>query len=123
MNYSKQRDEILKYLKSVYCHPTAETVYENVKVRIPNISLGTVYRNLDTLVTLGEIKKIKLSGLSDRFDGNISTHSHAICTKCGKVIDVYLDGNIDLDKKVERLLNCNVQSHEVIFNVICPECK
>ncbi len=123
MNYSKQRDEITKYLKSVYSHPSAETIYENVKLKIPNISLGTVYRNLDTLVSLGEIKRIRLSGASDRFDGDTSSHYHAICTVCGRVDDIHLKDELVLDKKVEQLLNCKILSHEIIFHTICPYCK
>ena len=67
---SKQRESIKKFLISRYDHPTAETVYMNIKEEFPNISLGTVYRNLSLLADIGEIQKLSTGIGPDRFDGN-----------------------------------------------------
>ncbi len=86
-NYSKQREAILLYLRSVKCHPSAKTVFENVKKQIPNISLGTVYRNLSSLAESGEILQFSVGDGTDRFDGDNSFHLHLFCTECGNVFD------------------------------------
>ena len=73
---SKQRESIKKFLISRYDHPTAETVYMNIKEEFPNISLGTVYRNLSLLADIGEIQKLSTGIGPDRFDGNPKPHYH-----------------------------------------------
>lgn len=124
MKYSKQREIILEYLRSVKTHPTAETVYEEVKKEDKKISLGTVYRNLDKLSDIGLIQRIKMANQKDRFDGDVSLHYHGKCIKCNNVIDIFLKENIDLsiDEYVKNETNINVVSHDIIFNVICPNC-
>ena len=124
MKYSKQREIIIDYLKSVKTHPTAETVYEEVKKEDKKISLGTVYRNLDKLSDMGLIQRIKMANEKDRFDGDVSLHYHGKCIKCNSVIDIFLKENIDLsiDERVKNETNINVVSHDIIFNVICPNC-
>lgn len=123
MNYSKQREIIIEYIKSVKTHPTAEMIYNELRVNNPGISLGTVYRNLDKLSNAGEILRLKQFGDKDRFDGNTNQHYHGCCIKCLKLFDIYLDYFSSIDKKVEKDCSCNVVSHEIKFNVICPECK
>ena len=89
--HSKQRGEIINILKESYSHPTAEEVYLIAKEKNPNISRGTVYRNLNFLVEKGEIIKIDMNTGSDRYDYLRKEHSHIICAECGKVIDYYHD--------------------------------
>lgn len=124
MKYSKQREIILEYLRSVKTHPTAETIYEEVRKKDKKISLGTVYRNLDKLSDMGLIQRIKMANEKDRFDGDVSLHYHGKCIKCNNVIDIFLKENIDLsiDEHVKNETNINVVSHDIIFNVICPNC-
>ena len=124
MKYSKQREIILEYLRSIKTHPTAETIYEEVKKEDKKISLGTVYRNLDKLSDMGLIQWIKMANEKDRFDGDVSLHYHGKCIKCNSVIDIFLKENIDLsiDEHVKNETNINVVSHDIIFNVICPNC-
>ena len=85
---SRQREAIRQCLTGRYDHPTAETVYMSIKDEFPNISLGTVYRNLSLLSDLGEIQKITVSGGPDRFDGNPAPHYHFSCRECGCVMDL-----------------------------------
>ena len=91
LKYSKQREAIKSFLVGRYDHPTAETVYLGIKQEFPNISLGTVYRNLSLLSDIGEIQKLSTGIGPDRFDGNAAPHYHFICTRCGRVLDIDLD--------------------------------
>lgn len=123
MKYSKQREIILEYVKSVKTHPTAETIYEEVRKKDEKISLGTVYRNLDKLAENGIISRIKMANTKDRFDGNVLNHYHGVCGKCGNIIDIFINYYKDIDKYVEKKANLDVLSHDIIFNVICNDCK
>ena len=85
---TRQRAVILEELRKVKTHPTADEVYSIVRERLPRISLGTVYRNLDFLASTGEILKLESAGTTKRFDGDISWHQHVRCVKCGRIGDV-----------------------------------
>ena len=123
MNYSKQREIIIEYIKNVKTHPTAETIYNDLRIKNPELSLGTVYRNLDRLTKSGEILRLNGFGPKDRFDGNINHHYHAKCEKCLELFDIYIDYFSDIDKKIEENNKYDVLSHEIKFNIICPKCK
>lgn len=123
MNYSKQRDAIQSYLMSVKTHPTAEEIYSELRKDNPELSLGTVYRNLDKLSKLGVILRLKGFGEKDRFDGNINHHYHSECIKCGKVIDIFTDYMSNIDNEIRKSTKLDVVSHEMKFNLICPNCK
>lgn len=86
--YSRQREEILKIVMGTKTHPTADWVYEEARRSIPNISLGTVYRNLNLLADEGVIMRIVLDDGKVRFDGNSDDHHHFICNDSGKVYDI-----------------------------------
>ena len=91
LKYSRQRESIKRYLMMTKDHPTADTVYLHVKEEFPNISLGTVYRNLNLLTDIGEVIKIPTPDGGDRFDGNVMPHNHFFCTSCRRVLDLDLD--------------------------------
>lgn len=122
VKYSRQREVLLDVLKNTKCHPNADWIYEKVRKEIPNISLGTVYRNLALLHSAGMIQKIDVGGGSDRFDADISPHAHFICTSCGDVIDIYTDYLECLKPDIERKNNFSVCDCSVIFRGICSEC-
>ena len=93
---TQQKRVILEELQKVYTHPTADEVYEMVRKRIHNISLGTVYRNLEQLSASGKILKLELAGTQKRFDATIEPHHHIRCTSCGRVDDVErVEGNLE----------------------------
>ena len=94
LKYSRQREAIKTFLAGRYDHPTAETVYLGIKEEFPNISLGTVYRNLSLLSDIGEIQKLSTGIGPDRFDGNPAPHYHFICKHCGSILDLSVDGLI-----------------------------
>ena len=86
---TRQRVVILEELRKSHAHPTADEIYALVCRRLPRISLGTVYRNLDFLSESGEILKLEVAGSIRRFDGDISPHQHVRCLRCGRVGDIH----------------------------------
>lgn len=123
MKYSKQREAIQKYLLSVKTHPTAETVYNELRKTSPDISLGTVYRNLDRLSKSGEILRLKGFGEKDRFDANTEHHYHAECIKCAEVTDIFVNYMSNIDNVVKDSFGIDILSHDLKFNIVCPNCK
>ena len=111
-NFSRQREEIIKVLRSTDTHPTAAWVYSRVKEVIPNISLGTVYRNLAALSESGEILSLSVGDGFEHFDGNPAPHAHLHCRRCGKIADapmrgdpLALQGNTGLSRKPRFISN------------------
>ena len=119
---SRQREAVRRCLAERCDHPTAETVYLSIKDEFPNISLGTVYRNLSLLSDMGEIKKITVSGGPDRFDGNTAPHYHFFFSRCGCMMDMDLQMQTDLDILAAEHFSGRIESHEIQFTGICPEC-
>ena len=122
MKYSRQRGCIREFLADRCDHPTAETVYMNVKKDFPNISLGTVYRNLSLLADLGEIRKISTGTGPDRFDGNTSPHYHVFCTGCGSVMDLKMENINHIDIIAGNEFEGRIHGHITYFLGTCREC-
>ena len=101
---TKQRKIILDYLNKNRCHPSADEIYDAVRVEMPHISLSTVYRNLDFLQRNGIIKAIETGGGQRRFDYNTEDHHHIRCVECRKVEDIELDLNNDEKTAFEKSL-------------------
>lgn len=123
LKYSKQREAIKEYLCSTHEHPTADMVYENIRRTFPNISLGTVYRNLALLTELGEIKKIASPNGPDRFDAESRPHYHFTCTECGEISDIdSSDAKEALLEEVLKDFKGMITDEEIHFYGICPRC-
>lgn len=122
MNYSRQREVILDTLKSNVVHPTAEYLYAILKEKEPNISLATLYRNLNQLAENGVIKKIDGLETSSHFDHNIHEHYHFICDNCKRVFDVSSEVAPDIIQKAEKETGFIVKKHDIVFNGICKDC-
>lgn len=123
IKYSRQREAIKDNLKGRYDHPTAEQLYIDLKRSYPKISLGTVYRNLALLESMGDVIKITTNGESDHYDGNSNNHYHFSCIKCGGISDVDMPVNDTLESKVEELIKADVKTHSLIFYGTCEKCK
>lgn len=119
---SKQRDAILSVLQGTTSHPSADWIYENVKLDFPKISLGTVYRNLSLLTDLNVIMKLDVGDGVDRYDANYTPHYHLFCNNCGRLIDLNLPYNSTLDKDAEKTDSVKINYHSLIFNGLCQEC-
>ena len=122
MKYSKQREQILEIVNSSYCHPDAYMVYKQVKETIPDISLGTVYRNLKFLCDNNLIRKLSISNENDRFD-HIDSHCHLYCIRCHNIIDISDDLLQTFDKIILENSNFQILSDDLVFNGICHECS
>ena len=120
--YSRQREAIKEYLSKTKEHPTADTVYMNIRVIYPNISLGTVYRNLNLLAEQGEILKINCRDGSDRFDGNPMLHYHFICNECGRVVDLNMGSIEQINAIANADFKGRIDGHVTFFYGICPQC-
>ena len=120
---SRQRDAIRSFLMSRKDHPTAEVVYDNVSKEFPNISLGTVYRNLAQLAENGDILKISTSANKEHFDGFVHRHFHFVCNKCDKIYDVDLDGMDKIKNQAAEKLNADIEDYSLIFYGICENCS
>ncbi len=120
---SKQRETILKVLRGTKSHPTADWVYDEVRKVIPNLSLGTVYRNLKLLSERGDIVEVDMSGTLSRYDACTDAHCHFRCEQCGRLFDIDepLDGK--LDKKVAQKTGFKVTRHRLEFHGLCTECQ
>ncbi len=121
-NYSRQREAVLNVLCSTTSHPTAAWIYEKVRLVIPNISLGTVYRNLTVLEQEGLIRKIPVGDNHEHFDGDISDHSHFYCKCCEQITDIPFDTSAAC-KRVEQEHGAQVESATYTFVGMCKKCK
>ncbi len=121
---TRQRAFILEELCKVKTHPTAEELYEMVRKRLPNISLGTIYRNLDFLASIGQVQKMELAGSIRRFDGDTSPHGHVKCMVCGKVADV-MGGAQEMPVRQDCHVfaeNFSILTMRIEYEGICTAC-
>jgi Fur family transcriptional regulator, peroxide stress response regulator len=119
---SRQRDKILSLLRSTDTHPTASWIYDELKKDFNNLSMGTVYRNINILIDQNLIQKIEAGSSFDRFDGNTGTHYHFICGKCGCIDDLPLDVCTELNNVVNVKTKYKTEKHRLDFYGICPSC-
>ncbi|RMF70037.1 MAG: transcriptional repressor [Calditrichaeota bacterium] len=120
---SKQRQRILEVLSETTAHPTANWIYERLKPEFPSLSLGTIYRNLRILVDQGKVFELKFGSTFDRYDADTRPHYHFICEVCGRIEDVELEHEAELNAKVEALTNHRVDYHRLEFYGKCQACS
>ena len=123
LRMTRQRQVILEELRQVNTHPSADELYELVRKRLPRISLGTVYRNLEILSESGEIQKVESGSSLKRFDGFAHLHYHIRCIRCDRLVDAPLDLNLDIEERVQAETDFRILGHKLVFTGICPSCK
>ena len=123
LKYSRQRASIKEYLMNTQGHPTADTVYLHVKEEFPNISLGTVYRNLNLLTEMGEAIKITTPDGAVRFDGVTFPHYHALCTECERLFDLDMNVSESIIEEARACFPGTIHSHSTIFYGVCSHCQ
>ena len=122
--HSRKREAILECVRSTKCHPTAEWVYQQLKPEIPDLSLGTVYRNLALFQEEGLIDSVGFVENRERFDGCTRQHAHFICSGCGAVLDLELPDLPDsLREQVEKQLNVSATGYRLQYTGLCAECQ
>lgn len=123
LRQSKHRERILELLRATNSHPTADWIYEQLKKEFPQLSLGTVYRNLTTLIDMGLAKKIHYGSTFDRFEANMVPHYHLICESCGKIVDFEMPIYHDLNSQANRLTGFMIHHHKLEFFGVCEDCN
>lgn len=123
MRSTRQRSYIIEVLRATVSHPTAAWIFERVKEKCPNISLGTVYRNLNILKETGVIREIKFGKNTARYDGNVELHHHIVCLECGKLEDVVCAVDPDMLRDVEKAKSYKIAGYQMEFKGICPACQ
>ena len=119
----RKRDAILAYLRETDEHPSAEAVYAGLKTVMPDVSLGTVYRNLALFKEQGLIQSLGSVRGVERFDGNINPHVHFICTCCGAVKDLHeMHIPRELNSQAAVLSHAKIQACQLSFTGVCQEC-
>lgn len=114
-----QKEVVRDIVLNACDHPTAETIYNCAKEQIPNISLGTVYRILKSLVASGDVREINIPNAPSAFDKTVKNHAHFACSVCGKVFDVPFDG---IENAIGNV-DFKFDSVDVIFKGVCPDCE
>lgn len=123
-NFSRKRMAILKLLRETDDHPTAEWVYERLRPKYPDLSLGTVYRNLHFFCQRGRAASVGVIDGHERFDGVTAPHAHFVCAQCGRVLDIRRDffGPEELERLSQRT-GLALESASVLFRGVCGQCQ
>lgn len=123
MRLTPQRQIILEELSKVTSHPTANELYDLVRKRLPRIGLGTVYRNLELMSESNIILKLEVGGTQKRFDATTDPHYHIRCTQCGKVDDIDLPVQHNINQAAAKETDYQILGHHIEFSGICKECS
>ena len=122
LKYSRQRESIKACLMNRHDHPTADALYASIREEYPNISLGTVYRNLNLLVETGEIQRLTCGDGADHFDGVPTPHYHFMCRECRQVYDVPMEVMDSLNEAAQAYAPGIIDSHSILFFGRCSCC-
>jgi Fur family peroxide stress response transcriptional regulator len=120
---SRQRERIYELLKGTGTHPTASWLYDRLRSEFPDLSMGTVYRNLNILVEQGLIRKIDFGSTFDRYDANTGPHYHFMCERCGSITDLPTPIDESLNERVERTTGFKTHRHRIEFYGLCGRCS
>jgi Fe2+ or Zn2+ uptake regulation protein len=120
---TRQRKVILEELLKQNTHPSADEIFQMVRRRMPRISLGTVYRNLEILAKMGKIQKLELSGALKRYDWNTNKHYHIRCVRCDRVDDAPIAPLNQLENDLYGATVFEIIGHNLEFTGLCPECS
>ncbi|MBN1163970.1 MAG: transcriptional repressor [Candidatus Krumholzibacteriota bacterium] len=119
---TRQREMILREIKKLRTHPSAADIYEIVRKKLPRISLGTVYRNLEDLSRAGIIRKIRDGGTRARYDGTAAGHYHLHCQRCGRLVDLEKDPSPPVRVGPGKMDGWEITGYRLEFTGICPSC-
>lgn len=122
LGLTKQREVVLRVIRNAEEHLTANEVFAAAKGLLPSISFATVYNSLRFLKDAGHIAEVQFGNGASRFDRMTHRHDHAICTGCGKLVDIEMDHPAELLKKAARLSKFKPETIEFTLRGKCPEC-
>ena len=121
MVQTKQRQLILEAVRATNSHQTADELFQMIRRKLPTISLATVYRNLNFLSEIGEIRKLAMPGMPDRFDWRMDPHDHMVCDTCGQVVDFVLPH--DLGQEIASACGAQVDGYTLVAHGTCAHCR
>lgn len=122
--FSKKRQAIYDALMASHAHPSAEDLYHTLKPDYPDLSLGTVYRNLKSMVAGGEVVCVANVEGKDRFDAHIEPHAHLVCRECGTVMDLPMTDALSAEcQRIAQTLSVGIEPHSLRFFGLCKNCK
>ena len=122
MGLTKQREVVLQVIRDADQHLTANEVFAHAKAKLPSISFATVYNSLRYLKDAGHIAEIQFGNGASRFDRMTSRHDHAICTACGKLVDIEMEHPAELVQLAAEYSNFKPESLEFTLRGLCPDC-
>jgi Fe2+ or Zn2+ uptake regulation protein len=122
LGLTKQREVVLQVIRDADEHLTASEVFAAARDLLPSISFATVYNSLRFLKEAGHIAEIQFGNGASRFDRMTSRHDHAICTRCGKLVDIEMDLPADLLKDAAKFSKFKPESIEFTLRGLCPDC-
>ena len=120
---SKQRQRMLELLRASDNHPTADWLYEHLKKEFPQLSLGTVYRNLAILTEQGLVQKIDFGSTFDRFEARVTPHYHLICEQCRSIEDFDMPIYTEFNDQANAVTDFTIQRHRIEFFGLCQKCN
>jgi Fe2+ or Zn2+ uptake regulation protein len=116
-----QRQRIFEAVCGNVAHPTAESIWDEVRADMPSVSLKTVYQTMHELADLGEVQALELGTGAARFDPNVDAHHHLVCDRCGRVHDLYADfTQVQVPEGSGR--GFTISTTEIVFRGLCPDC-
>ncbi len=119
-----QRLAMLRILSKSEGHPSAEQIYEQIKVDYPTTSLATIYKTLNLLKNMGEVLELTLAGVGSHYDGNKPyPHPHVICTKCGQILDPEFEAVGVISQEIARQTGYKITHQQLNFFGFCPKCQ
>lgn len=119
---TRQLEQVFAVLQGDHSHPFAHQIYQRVHRKLPRISLATVYRNLHSLVEEGKIRTLLLDEQGARFDPETSRHDHFVCERCGRVVDLFLRRERQLDLNSLAKQGYVVTTHSLTVHGTCQVC-
>jgi Fe2+ or Zn2+ uptake regulation protein len=122
LGLTRQREVVLQVIRETLEHLTANEVFDRARLLLPGISFATVYNSLRYLKEAGHLAEIQFGGGATRFDRITSRHDHAICTECGKLVDLELEHPRELVQMAAAYSNFKPESLEFTLRGVCPEC-
>ena len=120
---TKQREAVLRVLRNTWSHPTVDQIYDEVRKNIPNISKGTVYRNLQVLQEDSAVTELRLNGTISRYEVKQKSHYHFRCEQCGRVSDIDMPVDRELDQQVAKRTGLKISYHQLEFRGLCKDCQ
>ncbi len=120
---TRQKQAILEELRKSNSHPTADEIYYRVRQKLPKISLGTVYRNLETLSDSRVVEKLDFCGSQNRYDGKTELHYHIRCISCHRVDDLPVKSGLAIEDSFRDARGYDITGHQLTLFGLCPDCQ